>query len=99
MHASAIVHLRCSTGIASRFSAAAGRDIARMQVGVQRTSWLEVLQDGGIDEARFKQDSEECCHVDELDWGNLRCNMQSFMQPNYTARFLSAGQAVLSQGR
>jgi hypothetical protein len=62
-------------------------------VGIKRTSWQDVRQGEAIDESKFKQEMEECCNEDELNWGNLRCSMQSFMMPNYTAAaFPSMGQ-------
>lgn len=67
--------------------------ILGIQVGVERTSWHDVRQGEAIDESKYKQEMEECCNEDELDWGNLRCSMQSFMEPNYTAAaFPSMGQ-------
>ncbi len=68
-----------------------------VQVGIERTTWRDVSQRQAIDESKFKQEMEECCNFDELDWSNLKCHMQSFMKPNYTATFLEKGQTVLPQ--
>lgn len=67
-----------------------------MQVGVKRTTWDNVSHAQPIDVAMFKHDSEECCNFDELDWNNLKCSMQNFMKPNYTARYLTTSQTALT---